>query len=499
MTPIGKRVGFAAAAAALALALLVAVPFFAATTFTGDDHVFLTFARHARNPLVPFVVDQHGGEYYRPLPMAIWWLLGRAGGGSFVPFAALALSLHALAVVLVARLLRVLGRPWPIATAAAALMLLAPQNLDAAYWYSASTDLLATVFVLGSLVSLLRARIVFSAILALGAYLSKESTFILPLLAIVLLPIPWRRRWLLVAPHIAALTVAITARTLVLRGSGASGDPAVSGAGKALQIASGVAHLFTGQGVLPEGLAFGLGTAIVALSILAAVRRGEVRWQPFGFAMLAMLPLLAAGWAVGARYFYLPAVGLAWAAAEALAGIGAAARATLAVGLMLIGVGQGTERRRDVVSYDRRVAAAKRAVVDGLRNGHHVFHIDGGIKDLDLAVKQEPALGAPTADLLVLADVPASFAILPATLADDAAFLVASPPLPPSGSYRFGDVHVVGLARRGDEPSLDEVLARFPDIRFIRLRPTPAGRVIARDLTHEIVRRLDLPAATGQD
>jgi len=35
-----------------------------------------------------------------------------------------------------------------------------------------------------------------------------------------------------------------------------------------------------------------------------------------------------------------------------------------------------------------------------------------------------------------------------------AAPLVAHPPLPPSGAYRFGDVRVVGLARREDGPSL---------------------------------------------
>ena len=46
-------------------------------------------------------------------------------------------------------------------------MLLAPQNLDAAYWFSASTDLLATVFVLGSLIAIVRGRLSLAA--ALGA------------------------------------------------------------------------------------------------------------------------------------------------------------------------------------------------------------------------------------------------------------------------------------------------------------------------------------------
>jgi hypothetical protein len=34
----------------------------------------------------------------------------------------------------------------------------------------------------------------------------------------------------------------------------------------------------------------------------------------------------------------------------------------------------------------------------------------------------------------------------------------------------------VGLGAREDEPSLREVVARFPDIRFVRLRPCRAAR-----------------------
>ena len=50
-------------------ALAVAVPFLTATTFIGDDHLFLAYARHADSPLAAFVLDAHGGEYYRPFPM----------------------------------------------------------------------------------------------------------------------------------------------------------------------------------------------------------------------------------------------------------------------------------------------------------------------------------------------------------------------------------------------------------------------------------------------
>jgi hypothetical protein len=496
VTPTGQRAAIVGSIAALALALVV--PFFTSTTFIGDDHLFRTFARHAPNPIVPFVIDQHGGEYYRPLPMAVWWLLERSGGGR-IPFAALALALHVTFALLVVSLLRGLERPNSVVIAGGALVLFAPQNLEAAYWFSASTDLFATVFVVGSLVALLRARLVASLVLAFGAYLSKESSFVLPVLALVVLRIPWRRRALLVAPHVAALTVVIVARGLVLRGMGATADTQVGALGKLVQLASGCAHVFTGQGVLPEVLAFGLGMAILALAFFTALRRPDVRSLPLAFAGAALLPLVATGWAVGARYFYLPSVGLAWAAAEALTGVGPAARATFAAALLLIGVGQAVQRRHDVASYDGRVAASRRAIREGVSAGHRIFHVDGGVKDLDLVIKQDPDFRSVADELFVLDDVPASFAIVPPALAEAAAVVVATPPVPPSGGYRFGDVRVVGLARRGDEPSLDEVVARFPDIRFLRLRPTPGGRIIARDMTYEIKQRLDLSGSNGQD
>ncbi|HEX2660703.1 MAG TPA: hypothetical protein VHU40_20625, partial [Polyangia bacterium] len=76
-------------------ALIVGGPFFAVTTFIGDDHLFLAFSRYVPNPLVAFVRDMHGGEFYRPIPMVVWWLLGRATAPATWAFAGLALVLHA--------------------------------------------------------------------------------------------------------------------------------------------------------------------------------------------------------------------------------------------------------------------------------------------------------------------------------------------------------------------------------------------------------------------
>ena len=363
----------AASVGLVAVALAVAVPFFTATTFIGDDHVFLAFARHAPNPLVAFVSDQHGGEYYRPWPMLVWWLLGRAGGGS-APFAALALALHLTAAGLVAALVRACGRPPAVALVAAALMLLAPQNLEAAYWYAASTDLFATVFVLASLLALVRGRPVWSAVAALAAYLSKESALVLPLLAVVLLYPQGRRAALrAVAPLLLLAALVAVVRIAVLHGWGGGGEPAPAPLGRLLQLANGLTHLFTGP--LPEPLGFAAGTAALVLTVLAvARRRGEPgRFTPFLLGAAALAPLGAAGWVIGARYFYLPAVGLAWGTAEALSATAPAARAMVLIAVGLLGIGQAVLRRPDIVSYDRRVAAARRAVAAGARKATGCF------------------------------------------------------------------------------------------------------------------------------
>jgi hypothetical protein len=493
-----RRVSPATALALAAAVLVVVAPFFAATTFVGDDHLFLAFARLAPNPLAAFVRDQHGGEFYRPLPMLAWWLLGRAAreasGVASWPFAALALALHAGCAALVGALLVALGRPRAVAGFAAALFLLAPQNLDAASWYAASTDLFATAFTLASLVALARGASVASAGLALAAFVSKESALVLPALAYVVLgarpaPAARARRLRAVLPHVALAAAILVVRVRVLHGWGGSGDERAPFVAKLVQLASGLVHAGTGAAVLPEALAWGLGVAALTLLGAAAARAPAPR-RPLAFAALALVPLLGPGWIVGARYFYLPAVGLAWAAAEALAASPVAARATLCAALLALGALQAATRRRDVVEYEARLAAARRAVAEAARHGARVFHVDGGIKDLDLAVKEDPAVAPLARELLVLGDVPASFVELPRALAgrasSRASFLLASPPLPPSGAYRFGDALVVGLARRGDDPTLDEVKERFPGIRFIRLRPTPGGHVVGRDVTEEL-------------
>ena len=498
-------------AAAALIVIGVGVSFCLVTTFTGDDHLFLAFARYAPNPIVAFVRDQHGGEFYRPFPMVIWWGLGQLAGGSAMPFAALSFALHLTVSVEVGALALAVGRAEDAATAsnapsgkaaaiASLLFFIAPLTQEAAFWYAASTDLFATAFGVGAVLALLRRRPWTATLLFVGACWSKETALVIPALAALALraQAPGRATTDLarrVAPLAGVALVYLIVRAAVLGGLGRSGDDAASLGGKLLQLGSGLLHLPLGSVIMSEPLAGCLGLVAWVLLVLGALRtsdaergkdgRRDFRF-PLAWVVLSLLPLLAAPWAVGARYFYLAAVGVACLAAQVLARRPPPLLvATLA---MLAGLtfAQDQSRRADVVSYDTRLSAARRAVADGLANGATTFHIAAGIKDLDLAVKEDPRFVDREADLLVLGDVPASFVVVPESRVAAVDFLLAQPPLPPSGAYRFGARRIVGLARRGDDPTLDEVVAHLPDIRFIRLRLGPGGRIIFRDLTESI-------------
>lgn len=488
---------------AVALAAgLIATPFFVGTTFIGDDHLFLAFARYEPNPLTAFVEDRHGGEYYRPIPMLLWWLLGRAVPGSAWPFALLAVTLHGLVAWQVRALIVAVQRDTWIATTAAALFLLSPFAREAAYWYSASTDLLAAAFMLGSLLACLRGRTLQATAFAGAACWCKETAIVVPLLAFVLLS---RRRRDAVGQGGAASSAAwllgsvlsyVAARFLVLKGLGGAGDPPASLPAKLIQIVSGLVHAPTGSEILPDTVAWAVGLVVwtaVLTALALSTRAGScaVRAQatgvvaPLAWVAVTLAPLLASPWIVGARYFYAPLVGLAWLAAVALR-----RRRPLALGVLAaeiaLGLTQDVDRRSDVKLYEARLSSVRRLIGNSVTRGHRTFHIDGGIKDVDLAVKIDPRLDDPALGLIVIPDVPSSFVVLPRDPRPELDFLWARPPLPPSGAYRFGDRRIVGLVRRGDEPTLDEVLARAPDVRFLRLQPRQSSAADYNDVTDAI-------------
>lgn len=515
-------------AAALLLGL-VAWDFVAATTFVGDDYLFLAFARLEPNPLLAFVRDMHGGEYYRPLPMLLWWLLDRAGQGAEWPFALTGFLLHAGSAALVVALGRGVGLTVRVSLVAGALFLVAPAEREAALWFAASTDLLATLATLAAVVCLLRGSLKWepwkgslrrlptrlgwraaSVVLAGLAYFSKETALVLPLLGVAAL---WARIgaaamsvspsgqssvaetagrrgeftefvWACVLPVLPHLIVAVgylAARFAVLRGLGGTNDPVAPWWGRGLQMAGGLVHAVTAYAPLPEALAWLVGGGLLLSAGVFAVRARA--WFPLLWTLLALLPLPAAGWVVGARYFYLPAVGLMLVLAMAADARGTAVAIVAITLLAAIGLGSTATHMGDVRHYRAVLAAARDVVGKGAQVGHTIFLVRNAVKDLDLAVKLAAPAGRVPQSVLVIPDVPASFVWMPDVLADRARFLLARPPLPPAGEYRFGGQHIMGLARREEAPDLDQVLARLPELRFIELVGDGHGQVIGRDRT----------------
>jgi len=207
-----------------------------------------------------------------------------------------------------------------------------------------------------------------------------------------------------------------------------------------------------------------LGVAAVVAWRRTSMARFALVWV---LATLALLP--AAGWVVGARFFYGPAAGLFLLVALALEAGPPLAR-DFAVALLLgLGFVAGNHRAREVGLYRQAVAAADAAVRDGLRRGHRIFFVRGGVKDLDLALKLLPERPRTAQEFVVIVDVPASFIWMPPALAERLRFLLAEPPLPPAGAYRFGGESIVGQARRQEAPDLDEVLTRLPELRIIQV------------------------------
>ena len=486
---------------AATLLAFVGKDFVTASTSLGDDYIFRLFARLEANPLLAFVADKHGGEYYRPIPMLLWWVLEHLAGGQDWVFALASFGLHLSCAALLAAVGRGLGLTWRTALLAGVLFFAAPAEREAALWYSASTDLLCTAALLGAVAGFLNGRRsgwVLSVGLGAVACFSKETGVVLPAL---LAAASWGRarhareatslaRCLLpVLPHVGVTLLYLTARLCVLRGLGGTNDLAGPWWAWGIQLASGVVHALTAYAPLPEWVAWVAGTAILVMVLLVTWRRTPLAGFALLWLLLTLAPLPAAGWVVGARYFYLPAAGLFLLAALALEAAGGLATGFALALLLGLGVVSGSHRASEVRRYRQAVAAAEAAVNDGLGRGHRIFFVRGGVKDLDLALKLQPNLPRPLGGFVVLVDVPASFLWLPPALDERLRFLLARPPLPPAGAYRFGGEAIVGQARREEAPDLDEVLTRLPELRIIHV-DRKAGTFTWADRTDEYRRVL---------
>jgi hypothetical protein len=472
--------------AAVMLAI-VGWDFAVATTFLGDDYIFRAFSRLEANPLLAFMADKHGGEYYRPFPMLLWWVIERLSGGQAWVFALASFLLHLLCAALLAALGRALGLARRSAILAGVLFFAAPAEREAALWFSASTDLLAVAAILGSVAAFLSATRWgrwLSVGLAAMAYFSKETALVLP--ALLLAGWWFRARVqggqpslprgvIAIIPHTAVAAIYLAARFLVLGGLGGTNDPRAPWWAWGLQLASGLVHAVTAYAPFPEWLAWAAGVSLLAAVTVVAWRRSALAGFALVWVAVTLLPLPAAGWVVGARYFYLPAAGLFLLAALALETASGLAAGFAVAFLLCLGLLAGNHRAGEVRLYRQAVATADAAVSDGLLRGHRIFFVRGGVKDLDLALKLFPHRPKPRVGFVVISDVPASFVWLPPALAGRLSFVLARPPLPLAGAYRFGGETIVGQARREEAPDLDEALTRLPELRIIHLSRTASG------------------------
>ncbi len=313
--------------------------------FAADDYTMLTTVEGLDGPLWAFerndLGEVDGGHFYRPL----WVLLNAGahalGGGGATAFHAINLLLYALAAVEVVLLVRVVaGRASLLAGAAFALY---PRHTESVAWASGNTDLLATVLALAALLCAtapwpMGRRVVGAVALTVLAALAKESAFVLPVLAALVL---WLRPHeprgdaeprpplILPAAMAAALVGVLILRTLAIGGLGGyTGDEVTP-----LRVLTSTATYLVAA-VTPHQvevlrhpvlalipLALLVLAAIVALRLRRAGERTRLRTLVLGLGLFgaALLPVLGEPLdlnnATGERLLFLPSVGLAVALA----------------------------------------------------------------------------------------------------------------------------------------------------------------------------------------
>lgn len=471
--------------------------FFLGTTFLGDDYLFRTFGRFEPNPWIAFFEDKHGGEYYRPIPMLLWWVLERVSGGRTWPFAFTALALHTLCAWGLFRLSRRFGCPSSTQWMAAMLFFFAPAQLEAALWFSASTDLLCTVFILASVTWSLapsRFKVIGSWVFAGLALASKETALILPIVVFFGIclsnlsgPVRWRRSVVQTIPYILVTLVYLGLRFMVLGGVGGTNDPQAALLIRGVQVLAGLCHAIIGYGPWPEILLLALGALALVWSAWTMRRQDKFAVFSWVFVLFSMVLLPLAGWVVGARYFYTTGAGLALVFAGALALRPRWIFSTVLVVFLVQNLVVAQRRIADIRRYDEIVAVAKVAMVTTWETkGTRIFILRGAVKDLDLAVKLDDRLPPAIQQSVVIPDVPASFIRVPQDLSQQLRFLFADPPLPPTGAYRWGSERVVGLARREEAPDLDQVVERFPGLAVLQLETGPHGAINWKDRTNPL-------------
>jgi hypothetical protein len=302
--------------------------------FVADDFLVLDASSRFRGIDWAFGHDTGeiggGGHFYRPL-----WVSMQAG--VYDVFGAHAAAWHAINLVLFAV---ITIEVWALARAmlserrawiAAAAFAVYPRHGESVAWVTGSTDLVAVALGLGALLWALYVRpewaqALGSAVLGAAAVLSKEIAFVIPLLALIALPLPRRRRLVVFGALVAAQLAVLVARTVILHGAGGYSEyPWRPGRLVVVAVSYVLAAFSPPQLELTRFPVLVLvPLALMALFVWALLRTGGRRTAWIGLAWFAVALLPGANVAVdvnnslGERLLFLPSVGLAIAFAAVI-------------------------------------------------------------------------------------------------------------------------------------------------------------------------------------
>lgn len=204
-------------------------------SFTSDDFFILDRIKTLGGLHDPLAYFRRLGffEYYRPLAFVSHALDWSIWGQRAMGFHLTNVALHAIASLLVAVLgRRLYGRR--VALVAGLLFALHPASHEAVYWIAARFDLLATCFMLASLLWLLRDGVAsywIGVVCFALALLSKESALSLPVIAAAADVIVKKRDWETTARRLVPLLLVVAAYAVV-RAQGVDLD--VAGAARRL-------------------------------------------------------------------------------------------------------------------------------------------------------------------------------------------------------------------------------------------------------------------------
>jgi hypothetical protein len=326
--------------AVFAIAFLVAAVFWRAADFyfLSDDFILLKYARSFSYSFHTLFATPGGDGFYRPLAYtSMAWTSGWAGVNPaywhWIGFA-----LHAVNSILVFCLARALGLPRLASAFAAALFAVHGTRPEAVIWVATRSDLLATFFVLIALVAfilswngarwslLLRAVSLLSMLLA---FLSKESSYTVPLVLVVFLAsnggLRTGRGWYSLAPFFAVAAGMWAWRWILFGGIGgylnSAGQPEALSLGvmsvlKTFALRLWAVLFFPISWSRQPGLVVGI-VMVLYLVALLWLLRARVAWRdvllPIGFLLVLALPplsqLLIGPDLQKARFLYLPSAG----------------------------------------------------------------------------------------------------------------------------------------------------------------------------------------------